>query len=201
MLKGKRYWIFDMDGTLTVAQHDFDAIRAELDLPLNEPILEALDRLPAIQADARMRQLDAIELDLAASARAQEGAGELLEQLCRQAFHLGILTRNARGSAMKTLASCGLDKFFSDEDVISRGCVRPKPDPDGIHRLLNRWQGHPDQTVMIGDFLFDVQCGRNAGTTTVYFDPQGDNLWNEYADLVVSSLKELTRALGSGLVL
>ena len=35
-------WIFDLDGTLTVAAHDFDAIRAELGLPQGRPILEAL---------------------------------------------------------------------------------------------------------------------------------------------------------------
>ena len=35
------HWLFDMDGTLTIAMHDFDAMRAELGLPVGVPILEA----------------------------------------------------------------------------------------------------------------------------------------------------------------
>jgi len=39
-----------MDGTLTLAVHDFDAIRNTLGLPLGKPILEAIEDLPAPQA-------------------------------------------------------------------------------------------------------------------------------------------------------
>ncbi|MEY4949417.1 MAG: hypothetical protein RL698_1628, partial [Pseudomonadota bacterium] len=45
-IRGARHWIFDLDGTLTVAMHDFDAIRTALDLPTGRPILEALAELP-----------------------------------------------------------------------------------------------------------------------------------------------------------
>ncbi len=44
-LRQRDCWIFDMDGTLTIANHDFEAIRAELDLPPDRPILEALAEL------------------------------------------------------------------------------------------------------------------------------------------------------------
>ena len=33
MLTRHLAWVFDLDGTLTVHQHDFDAIRAELGIP------------------------------------------------------------------------------------------------------------------------------------------------------------------------
>ena len=39
LLKRKN-WIFDLDGTLTVAVHDFDAIRKELGIPAGLPIVE-----------------------------------------------------------------------------------------------------------------------------------------------------------------
>ena len=41
-LRERKYWIFDLDGTLTVAVHDFTATRRELDLPPGKPILEEL---------------------------------------------------------------------------------------------------------------------------------------------------------------
>ncbi|HIN00314.1 MAG TPA: HAD family hydrolase, partial [Deltaproteobacteria bacterium] len=34
----RKYWIFDLDGTLTVAVHDFNAIRNELGIPAGQPI-------------------------------------------------------------------------------------------------------------------------------------------------------------------
>ena len=41
-LAGRGHWVFDMDGTLTVAAHDFDAIRRELGVPAGKPLLETL---------------------------------------------------------------------------------------------------------------------------------------------------------------
>ena len=64
-LMQKPYWVFDMDGTLTIAQHDFDAIRAELGLPEGLPILESLEKLPSAEAKVLHSQLNEIELEIA----------------------------------------------------------------------------------------------------------------------------------------
>ena len=42
----RKYWIFDLDGTLTVAVHDFNAIRNELGIPAGQPILKTIESLP-----------------------------------------------------------------------------------------------------------------------------------------------------------
>src|SRR5690606_34555427 len=60
-----RGWIFDLDGTLTIAQHDFAAIRRELGIPAEEDILEHLGRLPIAERDELNARLDDIELRLA----------------------------------------------------------------------------------------------------------------------------------------
>ena len=48
-----KHWVFDMDGTLTVAVHDFAAIRVALDIPPADDILTHLAALPAAQAAAK----------------------------------------------------------------------------------------------------------------------------------------------------
>ena len=48
-----RNWVFDMDGTLTVAVHDFAAIRVALDIPAEHDILTHLAALPADLAAAK----------------------------------------------------------------------------------------------------------------------------------------------------
>ncbi len=67
-LLSQKHWVFDMDGTLTIAQHDFDAIRDDLGLPDNLPILESLDAMPAAESAPIHQRLNEIELEIAAQA-------------------------------------------------------------------------------------------------------------------------------------
>ena len=60
-----RHWVFDMDGTLTVAVHDFAAIRRALDIPAQADILEYLAALPEQEATARHAWLLAHEREQA----------------------------------------------------------------------------------------------------------------------------------------
>ena len=46
-----------MDGTLTLAVHDFDAIRKTLGIAEGKPILEAIDEMPQQQAAEITQQL------------------------------------------------------------------------------------------------------------------------------------------------
>jgi HAD superfamily hydrolase (TIGR01509 family) len=192
----RRCWIFDLDGTLTVAAHDFAAIRARLGLPPGEPILEALAALPARRAAPLWRELDALELELAQRARAAPGAAELLGALRARGARLGILTRNSHGNAELSLRAAGLRTFFAAEDLVAREHAPPKPRPDGIRRLLARWGARPEQAVMVGDYRFDLEAGRAAGVATVYVDLDGSRAFAHQADLRVRGLEELGRALG-----
>jgi HAD superfamily hydrolase (TIGR01509 family) len=188
-------WIFDMDGTLTLSIHDFDEIKWILGLPIDQPILEALNQLPATQAAKLYQQLDALELDIAHRATAQVGAHELLTKLRSRGAQIGILTRNSKPNAQATLAACGLAEFFPAEFILSRHCCPPKPSPEGILQLLSGWNALPDRSVMVGDYVFDLEAGRRAGSATVYIDPTGEFPWQDRADLPITNLAEITAML------
>jgi phosphoglycolate phosphatase-like HAD superfamily hydrolase len=126
-----------MDGTLTRAVHDFDAIRESLKLPVGLPILEALACLPEAEAAPKWRELGRIELELAERATASEGAEQLLTHLSERGVRLGIVTRNSHENATVTLRAAGLLRFFSPECVSTRDNAKPKPDPAGLIRLLD----------------------------------------------------------------
>jgi len=190
-LKNKKYWLFDMDGTLTNAMHDFDAMRTTLDLPSGVPILEALAAMDPEQATIKHRQLDEMELHMAAEATPQPGSAELLEHLRQTGAKLGIVTRNGRKIADVTLKACGLAAFFDDQHVISRDCCTAKPDPAGINLALSRMRGEAENAVMVGDYLFDLQSGNSAGTATVHMDVSGEFAWPDITDVRVRSLSEL----------
>ena len=189
-LVNHRFWIFDLDGTLTHAVHDFNELRRQLGLPPGRSILEEIDRHSGGKRVKLLDRLDALELDLTKKASAQQGAHELLGALAARGSCLGILTRNSRRNAVETLRTAGLDDYFSAECVLGRDCAAPKPSSEGIEILLSRWQEHSAQAVMVGDYLFDLVAGREAGIATVLLG-DGPTSWTDLADLQVAGLEDL----------
>lgn len=190
----KPYWVFDMDGTLTIAQHDFDAIREQLGLPEGLPILESLKKLASSEAKVLHRKLNEIELEIAHQSKPAEGAADLLESLLLQGSKIGLLTRNNAVNIDVTLKAAGLYDFFESGDLLSRDCISPKPAPDGINKLLSNWQASSQDAVMVGDHLHDLLAGRNAKTLTVYVDQLGEFPFKDHADICIQSLSSLTQS-------
>lgn len=191
MLGGVRCWIFDLDGTLTVPNHDFDAIRAELGIPEGHLILEYLAGLPEASAAPLHRELDRIEAELAATVDGQPGCRALVGALHGAGDRVGILTRNSRANAHLSLARIGLDDLFDDAAVLGREDAAPKPSADGILRLLDLWGATPAEAAMVGDYRLDLEAGRNAGVRTVHFDDSATFAWPQLTDLGIRSLSEL----------
>lgn len=192
----RRCWIFDLDGTLTVPVHDFAAIRAELGMTDTDPdILGFLASLPAAEAAARHARLMEIEYELSARTAVAPGAFRLLEALLRRGSNVGILTRNTREIALHTLGQIGLGKYFDREVVLGRDEAEPKPHPEGVEKLLDVWGRAAGDAVMVGDYLFDLQVGRAAGTATIHVDRDGVFPWPELADLTVVELGELAEGV------
>lgn len=179
-LSAMRHWVFDMDGTLTVAVHDFEQIKRALAIPSGEDILAHLAALPADEADPKHAWLLAHERELAEGARAAPGAVALVRALHSAGCRLGILTRNARELAQVTLQAIGLADAFGAGDIVGRDEATPKPSPAGLQYFVGRWQAHPQQLVMVGDHRFDLECGRAAGTRTLLVNAP-DNPWSGLA--------------------
>lgn len=163
----KQHWIFDLDGTLTFSVHDFDYIRSELGLDSSVPILEALHEMPVERAKPLWQRLNEIEFHYAGKARVMEGSVALLETLAARGARLGIFTRNMLPVVMETLRACDIAHFFHTDYVVDRDTCTPKPSPEGIHHLLDLWQASPEDSVMVGDYLYDLQSGKSAGVTTI----------------------------------
>ncbi|MEE2717346.1 MAG: HAD family hydrolase [SAR324 cluster bacterium] len=192
----RRHWVFDMDGTLTIAVHDFAAIREELGIPEGQPIVKTLNALPDEQAQPLRQRLQEIEEDLARQAQPALGVRDLLAALKLRGCRMGILTLNSKENAWLTLETLGLAEFFEPDAVLGRWCLEnPKPHPDGIHQLLDFWSADPNDAVMVGDFLWDLKTGRAAGLPTVHVDRSETFPWPELTDLPVASLEALQNRL------
>jgi HAD superfamily hydrolase (TIGR01509 family) len=192
------HWIFDLDGTLTVAVHDFAAIRRTLALPPDQGILEAIARLSPQRAVQAMRWLDAHEYELACTAKPAPGASRLLGALRARGARLGIVTRNSLRNLGATLRAADLLDHFDPAGFVTRELCSPKPRPDGILHLLALWRATAADAVMVGNHRIDLEAGRAAGTVTVHVDACGTFPWSEHADLEVTSLADLIPLLGNG---
>lgn len=180
-----------MDGTLTYAVHDFPAIKKELGTPQDLDILHAISLMNKEDAKEAHQKLQEIEFRLASIGEASPGTIELLETLQANSCYLGILTRNNLMNTLETLRAANLKKFFPDSHIVSRDHAEPKPSPDGIHILLDKWKAYSDDAVMVGDYIFDLEAGNRAGLHTIYVDPTGEFIFRDHARHCVKRLDEV----------
>ena len=186
--------VFDLDGTLVDSRLDFDAMRREMDVPDGQPILEALALLPPQRAAQCQAILHRHELAGAQRAVLLPGVRELVATLHARGVRLSVATRNSREIATATLAKHDL----SIELLFTRDDGPVKPDPWAVTEACCQWDLAPADVVVIGDYRFDVECGRTAGARTVLLthpsDPY-DYPNHERADLVLGSLADYRRLL------
>jgi len=186
--------VFDLDGTLVDSQLDFDAMRREMELPAEMPILEALARLDPQQAARCQEILHRHELAGAERATLLPGCRELIEKLHACDVKLAIATRNSRHITAVTVEKLEIpiEALFTRDD----GPVKPHPWP--VEEACRLWAVEPAEVVVIGDFRFDVECGRAAGCRTVLLthpQPVAGHPNKEQADLLLTSLADYPRLL------
>lgn len=185
--------IFDLDGTITQPYFDFDAIREEIGIGKDAgPVLEAMEKMTAEQRERAERILYYHEARALAASTLNPGAGETLGELRRRGLPIGILTRNRKRNAQAIAEKHGL--HF--DSVVGREDGPVKPDAFGVLHLCRQFRVEPAQTMLVGDYLFDLQCARAAGAIAVLIANHRDaNTFAAEADFAVNRLDEILRII------
>lgn len=108
---------------------------------------------------------------------------EFLRALKASGIAMALCT-NRSDSVRHVLEHFGLTEYFSPVMTVSH--ARPKPDPDGLRKILDRWGTGPETVAFLGDSLVDQHAASAAGVPFWSFNNPGLP-----ADLHVSSFKEL----------
>lgn len=184
--------IFDLDGTLVDSRLDFDAMRRDMGLPVGIPILEALESVPDGAARDRMLQImHDHEVRGADASTLIDGVVEFLSHIEQLGIVSAVLTRNSRPSALRTLQRWNL----SFSQVVTREDAPPKPDPAGVRLIADRWQIPSHQIVVVGDYLFDLQAGRKAGSRCVLFAQGECPAFASEADFILRDFRQAAALL------
>ncbi|MCK4294116.1 MAG: HAD family hydrolase [Planctomycetes bacterium] len=181
--------IFDLDGTITQPYFDFDAIREEMGLARDSgPVFESMGKMSVQERRRAEEILHRHEREAVTQSRLNAGARETLSALRRAGIHIGILTRNKASNALAIARKHNL-KF---DAIVDREDGPVKPDPFGVLRLCRQFGVEPQETLLVGDYLFDLLCAKAAGAVAVLLanHHQADE-FAEHADFCVENISQI----------
>ncbi len=183
--------LFDFDGTLARPAIDFPGLKRELGAPPGVFALEYLRSLPSGEERTRAEAiLTRFELEAADRAEPNDGAEEAVFAIRDLGLLVGIVTRNRIDIIVRSLERFR-DLSPADFDVIVTrdDGVKFKPEPDQILLAASRLGVLPDRTMMVGDFVVDVEAGYRAGSVTVHLlDPDDTAVPDHEPDFRIDSL-------------
>jgi len=185
--------IFDLDGTITKPYLDFNQIRAEIG-NVQGPLLEAMVKMNPADRLRAEEILHRHELEAAQNAQLNPHIPELLQLLHDQNRRLGIVTRNRLDSVQRV---CRIHNLVFD-GISTREDGPAKPHPFAVLHVCEQLNVPPQQSVVVGDYLFDLQSARRAGAKSVLYRSQQHSLGHEHeADFVIDDLNELPNVIAA----
>lgn len=178
--------IFDLDGTITKPYFDFDAIRLEMGLDKDAgPVLEAMERMTPSERLRTQRILHYHEQKALEESQLNETAKETLIRLHEMGIPIGILTRNTKDNAYAIARMHGL--LF--DAVVGREDGPVKPDGFGVIYLCKHFGVKPQETLLVGDYLFDLQCAKSAGAIAILLtNHKKADEFEKYADYRIEKI-------------
>lgn len=181
--------IFDLDGTITQPYFDFDAIREEIGLARDSgPVLESMKKMTPQQRRKAEDILYYHEQKALEESSLNDGARYTLSVLRDLGIRIGILTRNTKDNAMAIARKHNL-QF---DAVVGREDGPVKPDAFGVLHLCEKFGVKPQETLLVGDYLFDLLCAKAAGAYATLLANHGDAVkFTEHADYCIDNISQV----------
>ncbi len=206
--------LLDFDGTLAnttdvIIQTMFATIK-ELNLPerTNEECAATIGlRLPEVQkalfpdadlspdayAQTYRRLFNIFNSD--GAVKIYPNVMETLAELKKRGMILTIASSRSHRTLDDFVRNLGLSDTITyvlgGEDV-----TQGKPDPQAVNMTLEKYGLKPDEAIVVGDTVFDIDMGRNAGTKTcgvTYGNGSRESMAN--ADWLIDDFSELLKLI------
>ena len=90
---------------------------------------------------------------------------ETLKELRDRGYILTVASSRSRSTLLAYIKALSLDEAVSY--VIGAEDVKTgKPDPEAAIKILEKFGMKPEEAIVVGDTVYDIQMGANAGTRT-----------------------------------
>ena len=124
------------------------------------------------------------------------GIAEALARLKEAAFLLGVATNDSETNAIGQMQALGFDQSFSLILGADSG-FGGKPGSGMINAFINHVNLRPENILMVGDSLHDLEAGRAAGVNTcgVLTGPATADELAPHADILMESVSQLPEYL------
>ncbi|MFX1570385.1 MAG: HAD family hydrolase [Promethearchaeota archaeon] len=129
-----------------------------------------------------------------AESRIFDGIDDLISKLAKR-VKLAILTNNKSQYAEEVLDKFKLSEYF--ETIVGFNEVTEvKPNPEGILKILDKWNLKPSDVIFIGDMTTDVDAGKAAKVKMICVASglaQKKNLLEHNPDILVDNTENLIK--------
>ncbi|XHH10425.1 MAG: HAD family hydrolase [Candidatus Bathyarchaeia archaeon] len=210
--------IFDLDGTLANFNLDYKTLRVEVRNHLHargvpasvisarESIFEMLQKAEvffrnATKSDEAFIEVqkealaiaEKFEVEAAACTSLMPGTYDMLKTLKQMGIRLGLCTINSQKAANNILQRFQIAGFF--DAVVPRDQVkRVKPNPEHFEATLKALKAHPENTLVIGDSIVDMQSAKDIKAVAVGI-PTGtakmEQLTRSGANYIITAISDL----------
>jgi HAD superfamily hydrolase (TIGR01509 family) len=181
--------LFDWDGVIADTSLDFSEIRQKYYGDRRAMLLEDAGQLSSDMAAALMSDLREIEMRGAREAEPVPGIFEILDWVREMGIPWAVVSRNSRDSIFEAARTIGVEL---PEVVRSRDDgSRVKPDPSALIETCELLGASPCQTLLIGDYIYDMIGARRAGMRGVLVREEFDHDWTQWLERSYGSMSEL----------
>jgi pyrophosphatase PpaX len=95
------------------------------------------------------------------------GVIETLTRLKQDRKKLAVVTSRRMDSLTQYLKETGILNLF-DALITPESTLKHKPDPEPALEAIAQLKCQPSETLFVGDSVFDILCGKGAGTDTAF---------------------------------
>ncbi len=106
------------------------------------------------------------------------GAEVFVQRCIESQLPLAILTRNSDFSSRQKIAKNKIPISY----LITRENSKPKPDPSALNQIASAYSLPNESVLMVGDYKYDLQAGRNANMATCLVNCEGEPDYLHLAD-------------------
>ena len=209
--------IFDLDGTLTVFNIDYKALRGEVReyllrtgvpasvLNVNESMFDMMHKAEIYFKNSKSEQAfkevqsqclliaEKYEMEAATLTSLQPGAIEILKELKKLKLKIGLCTTNSETATNYILQRFKVLDYF--QAVVSRNKVkRVKPDTEQYELALKILGVKPVNSIIVGDSVVDMQSAKELKAIAIGL-PTGistqKQLTTHGANYIITALSDL----------